>query len=239
MLLPGNTNQLIISAISHYWTTRGRQKEIGARDQGSRAEVTGGKHMDGFIALIEAVLLHNGVAPASIFLSKGLELPGFYRPTKKWDIVVVHDGMLLGAIELKSQVGPSFGNNFNNRSEEAIGSAHDFATAFRDGAFGRRSIRPWLGSVMLLEECAKSTSPVSVSEPHFKVFPEFVNASYAQRYEILLRKLVAEKLYDGVGFVTSRSDDGAQGVYAEPNSDLTIRRFLSSLAGQVRGALEG
>ena len=43
----------------------------------------------------------------------------------------VVDGRLLAVIELKSQVGPSFGNNFNNRTEEAIGSAVDFWTAYR------------------------------------------------------------------------------------------------------------
>jgi len=38
---------------------------------------------------------------------------------------------LIAAIEAKSQVGPSFGNNFNNRTEEAMGSALDLWTAFR------------------------------------------------------------------------------------------------------------
>jgi hypothetical protein len=36
--------------------------------------------------------------------------------------VVVHQRNLIAAIELKSQVGPSFSNNFNNRIEEALGS---------------------------------------------------------------------------------------------------------------------
>ncbi len=38
-------------------------------------------------------------------------------------------------------------------------------------------------------------------EPHFKVFPEFKNASYANRYEILLTKLVRERLYDSACFL--------------------------------------
>lgn len=42
---------------------------------------------------------------------------------------------MIAAVELKSQVGPSFGNNCNNRTEEAIGTAHDFWTAYREGAF--------------------------------------------------------------------------------------------------------
>jgi hypothetical protein len=31
----------------------------------------------------------------------------------EWDLLVVRDGMLLVAIEAKSQVGQSFGNDFN------------------------------------------------------------------------------------------------------------------------------
>jgi type II restriction enzyme len=78
----------------------------------------------------------NGLSHASIHQNRAfLTLPGFFRPTKLWDLLVIHQGKLIAAIELKSQVGPSFGKNFNNRTEEAIGSAYDFQTAFREGAF--------------------------------------------------------------------------------------------------------
>ena len=69
------------------------------------------------------------------FSRVSVELPGFFRPTKEWDIVVVSDNNLIAAIELKSQIGPSFGNNFNNRTEEALGTAMDIWTAYREGAF--------------------------------------------------------------------------------------------------------
>jgi hypothetical protein len=38
---------------------------------------------------------------------------------------------------------------------------------------------------MLLEETPRSMRPVRAQEPHFKVFPEFKDASYAKRYDIL------------------------------------------------------
>lgn len=117
-------------------------------------------------------------------------------------MLVVSLGNLIAALEIKSQRGPSFGNNFNNRTEEAIGMAHDLWTAYREGAFGKNP-RPWLGWVMLLEDCPKSTTPVKVAEPHFKVFPEFRGASYAKRYELLLQRLVREKLFDRSAFLTS------------------------------------
>jgi hypothetical protein len=69
-----------------------------------------------------------GVEERSIFHHKNVELPGYYRPTKKWDFLVLIDGRLVAVVETKSQVG-SFGNNFNNRTEEAVGSAADLWTA--------------------------------------------------------------------------------------------------------------
>jgi hypothetical protein len=40
---------------------------------------------------------------------------------------------------------------------------------------------PFLGWLMLLEDCPASRTPVAVREPHFRVFDEFRNASYAMR----------------------------------------------------------
>lgn len=57
-------------------------------------------------------------------------------------MLVLLVGRPIAAIELKSLLG-SFGNNFNNRSEEAIGTAHDLWTACRESAFGE-SPKPFL-----------------------------------------------------------------------------------------------
>ncbi len=155
-------------------------------------------------------------------------LPGYFRPTKQWDIVAVTGKTLVAGIEFKSQVGPSFGNNFNNRSEEAVGSAHDLWTAFREKAF-QSEPQPWLGYMMLLEDCPASQTPVAVTEPHFKVFPEFRDASYAQRYAVLGERLVRERLYSAVCLLLSDADGGARGRFSEPSDNLTIRRFAASL----------
>lgn len=81
--------------------------------------------MDGFIALVTNLMVEAGADESSIFHSRQLELPGFFQPTKEWDILLVKDSQLILAIEAKSQVGPSFGNNFNNRTEEAMGSCYN------------------------------------------------------------------------------------------------------------------
>jgi hypothetical protein len=173
-----------------------------------------------------------GVSESHVYRKKTLELPGFFRPTKEWDLLVVRDDQLVIALEAKSQVGPSFGNNFNNRTEEAIGSALDLWTAYREGAFNM-TVRPWLGYVFLLEDCAASRKPVSVREPHFEVFPEFKEASYARRYELFCRKIVRERHYNAAAFLMSRQQSGSSGNCEEPALDIAFEAFARSLLGQA------
>jgi len=186
-------------AVKAFWGNReaARQKQIesGKTDQGERAGVTAGKNMDGFLALMKEIVQRNGLVDAEICLQRQLlTLPGYFRPTKLWDMLVMSNGRLVAAMELKSQVGPSFGNNFNNRTEEAIGTAVDLRPAYREGAFGE-SPRPFVGWLMLVEDCSDSRTPVRDKSPHFSVFQDFNNASYVDRYNILCRKLVQEQLY--------------------------------------------
>jgi hypothetical protein len=158
-------------AVQAFWGNReaARQKQIesGKADQGERAGVTSGKNMDGFMSLVIDLVRANGLADAQIHQKRAvLTLPGFFRPTKLWDLLVIYKQVLIASIELKSHVGPSFGNNFNNRAEEAIGTAHDFWTAYRDDAFGKQP-RPFVGWLMLVEDAPESRSPVRDASPHF------------------------------------------------------------------------
>jgi hypothetical protein len=180
------------------------------------------------------LLVESGIPDATIFRKKQVELPGFFRPTKEWDVLVVVDGHLLASIEFKSQVGPSFGNNYNNRTEEALGSATDLWIAYREGAF-KESPRPWLGYFMLLEEAPGSITPVGVAEPHFPVFQEYRDASYARRYELFCQKLVRERLYDAACFLLSDSRGGSKGLYREPLPELSFAHFVGSLTGRAVG----
>ncbi len=116
-------------AVKAFWESReaARQKQraLGRADQGERAGVTAGKNMDGFVSLVLEIIRANGLGHAEIHQRRAvLTLPGYFRPTKLWDLLVLCRGELVAALEFKSQVGPSFGNNFNNRTEEAIGTAH-------------------------------------------------------------------------------------------------------------------
>ena len=80
-------------AVAHYWGTRStqrkKQEQNGKADQGLRSAVTGGAQMDGFIDLFTEVIVRAGIPEQFIFRKKAVELPGFFRPTKEWDLLVV------------------------------------------------------------------------------------------------------------------------------------------------------
>jgi hypothetical protein len=220
-----------------FWGNRqaARQKQIeaGKTDQGERGGVTGGKNMDGFLALILDVLRANGLEDAQFHESRSvLTLPGFFRPTKLWDLLVTHKGQLIAAIELKSHIGPSFGNNFNNRTEEAVGTGHDLWTAYRENAFGKQP-RPFVGWLMMVEDAPKSRSAVKDKSPHFSVLKEFKGASYLTRYDLLCQKLVKEQLYTSAVIVASARDGITTGDYRELSAMTGLKAFVSALAGHA------
>ena len=234
-------------------------KENEAKNRSGRDAVTGGKQMDGFTGLVHDLLVKAGLEASMVFCSTRsgeddvgeqpqpkpskkpkkadgpqltqTQLPGWFRAEKDWDLLVIVNGAVVAAIEFKTQVG-SFGNNFNNRTEEALGNAADLKAAYREGAF-RPSLRPWLGYLRLLEDSPKSTRPVKPVQPHFKVFPEFQGASYARRYDILLTKLVREELYDAACLLLSPQVGGLQGEHQEINPELSFRNFIASLVGHA------
>src|ERR1017187_340823 len=224
-------------AVMAFWGNRdkARQKQIeaGTTDQGERAGVTAGKNMDGFVALVIDLVKANGLAHAKIHQQRVmLTLPGYFRPTKLWDLLVIHEGRLVAAVELKSQVGPSFGNNFNNRTEEAIGTAHDLWTAYREGAFGRNP-RPFVGWLMMVEDAPESRRPVRDASPHFPVFPEFQGASYLKRYDVLCQRLVQEQLYTTASILGSPRSAITTGEFTNMSDMTSLKTFVASLAGHV------
>ena len=192
--------------------------------------------MDGFVNLVTELLTEEGLPSNAIHRDTRLELPGYYRSTKKWDLVIILDGRLLATVEFKS-IARSYGNNLNNRTEESLGSAEDYWTAYRDGAFGD-SPRPWLGYLMLIGDSHSANTPVRVFEPHFKVFGEFRGASYVKRAEILLTKLVRERQYDATCLLKSPATAAETGQYEEPSYELSFNNFAASLVSKVQSYLK-
>jgi hypothetical protein len=194
--------------------------------------------------LVADILCDAGLNKLDVRTRTALELPGYFRATKKWDLIVVSAGHLVLAMEFKSQAGKSIGNNVNNRSEEAVGSAKDLWTAFREGRFGS-SPTPFLGYFFLLEDRDNVKTPVSNKEPYFAVDPvfrgeikktqkgveRFQGVSYSQRYELLCRRLVLERLYTSACFIMATNTRNTQ--ITQPAGDLTFQRFAAALRGHA------
>ena len=226
---------LLKEAIRLFWETRNSQKnaqsEKEIKDTGNRSSVTGGKQLDGLLKLLYVVATDLGIPKDCIFI-KGNQLPGYFRPTKDWDMLIITPSKkLIAVIELKSQVG-SFGNNFNNRTEEALGSATDLWTAYREKAFPNQSA-PWLGYIMIVEKSQKSTSAVRISEPYFKVFSEFLNTSYIDRYKLFCQKLMLERLYSQTCLIWVTDDHQ----FGDVEASISIRNFLRNFIGHLTGQL--
>ena len=222
-------------AVQAFWDARDRQqrKQIAAGkiDGGTRGAVTGGTQMGALEILLTDILINAGLPRSDIRARTALELPGYYRPEKRWDLLVVSGDQLVLAVELKSQVGPSFGNNFNNRTEEAIGNAEDIWTAYREGRFGRRQA-PMLGYFFLLEDCAKVHAPVKNMERYFKVDPVFMSSSYARRYQVLCERLVLERKYTSACLTLATQADPT--AVSFPGESINFRQFAAAADAHAR-----
>jgi hypothetical protein len=239
-------------AVQSYWDARAKNKDkqvqSGKIDAGTRGEVTGGTQMGALEVLVADILCDAGLKRLDVRTRTALELPGYFRATKKWDLIVVSESQLVLAMEFKSQAGRSIGNNVNNRSEEAVGSAKDIWTAFREGRFGN-SPTPFLGYFFLLEDRANLKTPVGNKEPYFAVDPVFrgeakkapkdlegyEGVSYARRYELLCRRLVLERLYNSACFLMATNSRATQ--ITQPAEDLAFQRLAAALRGQATAFL--
>ena len=235
-MLPYLKDQLYLPllevAVNHFWAVRaGQHAGRKVADTGNRSAVTGGKQLDGFVTMFRAIATAVGVPDAWIH-DRSTTLPGFFRPSKNWDLIILSDQReLLAVLECKSQVG-SFGNNFNNRTEEAIGSAVDLWTAFRENSFGEQTA-PWLGYLMVLEDHAGSSRAVRVSEPHFTVREEFADTSYRDRYQLLCKKLVAERHYNAACTLMTKNVTTDLPTEASATIHAFVRSFVSNLISRV------
>ena len=242
--------QRLQEAVQSYWDARAKnkQKQIESKkvDAGTRGEVTGGMQMGALELLVAEILCESGLRRLDVRTRTSLELPGYFRATKKWDLIVISDERLVLAMEFKSQAGKSIGNNVNNRSEEAVGSARDLWTAYREGRFGEGAPAPFLGYLFLLEDRDNVKKPVANKEPYFEVDPVFKGepyenkkkgavrhkgVSYAKRYELLCRRLVLERIYTAACFLTATN--AISTVVSQPADDLSFTRFAAALRGHA------
>jgi hypothetical protein len=235
-------NDRLQQAVEFYWSARlgqaSRQQRRGRSDAGTRGEVTGGKQLDAFGVLLEDLAKAAGYRDDEIFFRTALPVPGYYRPQKRWDFAVCREGRLIAAAEFKSQSG-SFGNNFNNRTEEVLGLARDFWVAYREKVFGLVP-QPWLGYLFLLEESGESERPVGLYQSPLAPLGKFAGTSYQDRYRILCETLLLERDFTAASLLVSHRPEPREPVaYAEPHSALSVLAFCRSLFVHLYAAAHG
>jgi hypothetical protein len=220
------------AAIKAFWAGRDlqtqKQAESGKVDAGTRGSVTGGLHLNALQELIAREFAPLAGLGATIRQRGKITLPGYYRRAKNWDIVVTYKDILVAVIECKSQAG-SFSNNFNNRTEEAIGNAVDLWRAYEAGLVG--AVKPWLGFVFVVEHVEGSTTLIrDKDKPLYRTDPAFDNSSYTTRYQLLFRRLVRERLYDAACLLSTVRGEG---IYDEPLPEVSTRNLSAAIAGRV------
>jgi hypothetical protein len=171
----------------------------------------------------ERILTRNNGSPT---------LPGFYEQTTEWDFIVMRQNRIVAVIRVDT-MQDSAADNEHQRTTEAVYAAHSLQAAYRCGMFGEMTNRPFVGWLMLVEDAPGSRSPVSDRSPHFPVRPEFQNASYLQRYDLLCRKLMQENLYTAASVITSPATAARNGKFAEVSELTGLKNFITTFAAHI------
>ncbi|MUN38351.1 PaeR7I family type II restriction endonuclease [Actinomadura litoris] len=231
------TRQDFEDAVAAYWGAKASQRELSmikdAVGAGTAGSVRAGKHFDDIVALLAKFFLEAGYPPEDIRVKRGrgLELPGYYRPRKQWDLVVSHKSTLVAAFELKGLGGPSFGNNYNNRVEEALGSAVDLRRAALADLFPGE--KPWLGYFFIMEDAPGSRKPKDTKGVKAGVFSGeeiWRGRSYQSSFALFCERLVAEGLYDAVCYITSSEENPSPNELVE---SLDWQHFSAAIKARI------
>jgi hypothetical protein len=225
-------------AVAAYWATKSTQQAaaeaLRSTAEGNAKAVRGGGQFNPIANLLARFFTDAGYPTESIAASgQQTVLPAYFRPNKAWDLVVIHEEALVAAIELKALSGgpngSSYSKNYNNRVEEAIGNAQDLAHAHRIGLAGAE--RPWLGYFFLLEDSPEARKP---REPRtnsiFPTAPEWPVLSFRERFSLTARRLVEEKIYDAVCYISASPSDPHP---TEPDPLMDWQHFSAAIEARL------
>lgn len=182
------------------------------------------RHEKAFLKLIAAEL--DGLGWASLisqsFGDRSTVVAGHFRVAKSWDIVCRDAaGIPRICVEFKSQVD-SYGNNENNRYEEALGSGLDVRA--------KHGAETVLGFVLVI--CDEPATR-AITRPRLPdLDPAFANSSHIDRRTVFSERIVeyklnGESLYDAAALLLVRRD----GTFEHPeNPELHLATFADKLA---------
>jgi hypothetical protein len=190
------------------------------------------RRVEGFHTLVHQLLADNGLPEARVHTRPGLELPGFFMPTRTWDLVVMQEGRLVAAIGIRGRAAQSVENDFVTLGEEALCTGKEMDTLSRRQAFGP-GLRPWFGWLVLLEDSPALWRTAPMDPTLLQVLPEHRNSSQAERCERLVRELERHRLFDSCALLLCDEEPNQSGDYREPARELGLKRFLGHLASHA------
>ncbi|SHI55005.1 Restriction endonuclease XhoI [Tessaracoccus bendigoensis DSM 12906] len=199
-----------------------QSEAAGTAQGGTRAAVTGGRHLAGINTLLMDELESLGLPGLDAWFDRGATVPGYYRASKNWDLLVTVERRPVLALEYKSMTG-SEGKNLNNRADEVIGAAQDLRRAQEHGLLPTGLKR---GYVFLMEVTPEVTRPVGVTSRVGTPDPVFNQATYLDRMAIMCERLRDDGLYDmawALGIL--RTPVG----FVEPRESVNWDRFKNDL----------
>ena len=216
-----------ITAAVDFWVKTKLEQQTkaeaaGTAQEGNRAGVTGGNHLAGINLLLLDELNGLGLTNLTTAYNRQATVPGYYRASKSWDLLVSHKDKPVLAIEYKSMKG-SEGKNLNNRADEVIGAAQDLRRAQEHGLLPQTMMR---GYVYLMEVTPEVQKPVAVRTKAGTPDPEFEGASYLDRVGIMCERLRDDGLYDMSWALGVTSDPVG---FVEPRKSVNWDRFKTDL----------
>jgi hypothetical protein len=231
MNIPDYSDQ-VGAAVASFWEVRRtqaeRSRDLGVLNPGLRSEVTGGKHMNALQLLLLNVITDAGVPPHLMEIRKR-PVPGYFRRDKSWDVVVTVGGRVLAIVELKSITGTNPGQNFNNRTDEALGQAIDVWKAVERRIIDS-PLRPWLGYFMLIEDNPEwNRRGRGARKPVWPADPAFEGTSPAERAAIFFDRMVRERLLDSACLILASRTDADVRFLSET---LSFQSFAASIVGR-------
>ena len=201
----------IATAATQFWS---------ARQSGTQSAL----HDKAFLALVARELEGLGwpAHVAQFFGDPLAVVAGHFRVAKSWDIVCRDKKSIPRiCVEFKSQVG-SYGNNENNRYEEALGSGLDIRAKAGDAIA--------LGFFLVI--CDEEASR-RINRPRLPdLNPRFANTSHIDRRLVFAERIVeyelnGRSLYDAAAILLIRKD----GSFEHPtNPALRLAAFAEKLA---------
>ncbi|MER6093599.1 PaeR7I family type II restriction endonuclease [Streptomyces bluensis] len=206
-----------------------RAAKGGNAQEGSRSAVTGGKHLDGIDLLVREELKAAGGTSLEFRTGRGATVPGYYRPTKAWDLLVLQDGQPVLAVEYKSMKG-SEGKNLNNRADEVFGVAEDLRQAEERKLLPRTMRRAYVFVMGMTDESTAAVGAPRVAAGEMDTV--FTGASYFERAAIMCERMQETGLYHFAWAVGIREDPFG---WSEPRDAVNWENFSRGLRGMFAG----